>query len=248
MSDALPETTSDETAVADAPVVAPADAEVTEGEGTAERIEGEVEQAPDTGAKAKAKDEAPSAESVMAPRLVFPPCKLVMLVEPDGPVRGSVAEMARSMPMVNLSTFSSVELGEEYMKGHRIQALLLSVGEGAEPMEFLARLRRGECPCDADIPVVVMAPTCDAQLAGQLKEYGVSRLLIEPFKLGDMAHTLEQLWEIKVDIPPQKPAPEPEASPAEGEAESSAEAKPEEASSAAEDPAQGADAPQTKPA
>lgn len=211
MSESAPEIASSEATDSTAidPVAETPSAGAPADRSTDTAVSGEADVAGTSGDNDVVAEQAPEAAEVAKPsKPALPPRKLVLLVEPDGPVRGSVVEMARALAHVSISPFSSVDLGEEYMKGHRIKALLLSVGEGAEPMDFLARLRRGECPCDADIPVVVMAHTCDAKLVGQLKEYGVSRLLIEPFKLGDMAHTLEQLWEIKVDIPPQKPVPD----------------------------------------
>jgi hypothetical protein len=37
----------------------------------------------------------------------------------------------------------------------------------------------------------------DGALVGRLKELDVRRLLLQPFKLRDVIHTLEQLWPVQ---------------------------------------------------
>jgi len=64
-------------------------------------------------------------------------------------------------------------------------------------LDLLARLREGALRCDADMPVAAMARTVDAALVARLKELDVRRLLLQPFKLRDVIHTMEQLWPTK---------------------------------------------------
>jgi hypothetical protein len=40
----------------------------------------------------------------------------------------------------------------------------------------------------------VMVASADAELVVRLKELDVRRLLLQPFRLRDVVHTLEQLW------------------------------------------------------
>ncbi len=44
------------------------------------------------------------------------------------------------------------------------------------------------------VPVAVMVASADAELVTRLKELDVRRLLLQPFRLRDVVHTLEQLW------------------------------------------------------
>ena len=82
------------------------------------------------------------------------------------------------------------------MKSNVDQGLLLSLAEGPVALDFLSRVREGRYRCAPDIPVAVMAPTCDAALATRLKELDVRRLLLQPFRLRDVVRTLEQLWPV----------------------------------------------------
>jgi CheY-like chemotaxis protein len=88
----------------------------------------------------------------------------------------------------------SVSAGEQWLKTGSPDALLLSLSEGEVALNFLARLRAGTLPCEADLPVVAMSHEGDAALVLRLKELDVRRLLLQPFKLRDVIHTLGQLW------------------------------------------------------
>ncbi|MDO9437919.1 hypothetical protein [Hydrogenophaga sp.] len=118
----------------------------------------------------------------------------VLLIEPDGLLRGTVASVCRELQLVRLQQAISIAQGEKWMKSNEDHGLLLSLAEGALALEFLERLRSGKFRCERHIPVAVMAPSCDAVLAARLKDLDVRRLLLQPFRLRDVVHTLEQLW------------------------------------------------------
>lgn len=118
----------------------------------------------------------------------------VMLIEPDGLVRGTVASVCRELQLVRLQQAVSVAQGEKWMQAHAGHGLLLSLAEREAALALLTRLRAGELRCEADIPVAVMVHGADADLVVRLKELDVRRLLLQPFRLRDVVHTLEQLW------------------------------------------------------
>jgi len=118
----------------------------------------------------------------------------VLLIEPDGLTRGTVASVCRELQLVRLQQVTSIAQGEKWLKTSADHGLLLSLAEGAVALEFLERVRAGQYRCERDIPVAVMAPSCDAALASRLKQLDVRRLLLQPFRLRDVVHTLEQLW------------------------------------------------------
>lgn len=117
----------------------------------------------------------------------------VLLIEPDGLVRGTVASVCRELQLVRVRQCISVAEGEQWLKAGNPDGLLMSLAEGGVALDFLTRLRAGAFHCDADIPVAVMAREGDAALVARLKELNVRRLLLQPFKLRDVVHTLEQL-------------------------------------------------------
>ena len=118
----------------------------------------------------------------------------VLLIEPDGLVRGTVASVCRELQLVRLRQATSIAQGEKWMQSNVDHGLLLSLSERDAALVLLTRLRAGELCCEADIPVAVMVAGADAELVTRLKELNVRRLLLQPFRLRDVVHTLEQLW------------------------------------------------------
>lgn len=125
----------------------------------------------------------------------------VLLIEPDGLVRGTVASVCRQLDIVKVHTAISVAQGEQQLNSRTIHGLLISVADGDASLDLVARVRAGEFSCAVDLPVAVMAPACDQALAVRLKQLAVRRLLLQPFKLRDVIHTVEQMLVL------QEPAP-----------------------------------------
>jgi DNA-binding NarL/FixJ family response regulator len=125
----------------------------------------------------------------------------VLLIEPDGLVRGTVASVCRDMEIARVRQTISVASAEQWIKTGAPQALLISLVEGDAALDFLTRLRAGAFRCDADMPVVAMARVVDAALVARLKELDVRRLLLQPFRVHDVIHTLEQLWPAREALP-----------------------------------------------
>lgn len=122
------------------------------------------------------------------------PSRKLMLIEPDGLVRSTVASVCRDLRLARVRQIASVGAGEEWLKSGRPDGLLISLSEGDTSLAFLTRLREGGLRCDPAIPVAVMAREGDAALVAQLKELRVLRFLLQPFKLREVIHTVEQLW------------------------------------------------------
>jgi len=125
----------------------------------------------------------------------------VLLIEPDGLVRGTVASVCREMQIARVRQTISVASAEQWLKTGAPQAVLMSLVEGDAALDFLTRLRAGAFRCEADMPVVAMARVVDAALVARLKALDVRRLLLQPFRLHDVIHTLEQLWPAREALP-----------------------------------------------
>jgi hypothetical protein len=121
----------------------------------------------------------------------------VLLIEPDGLVRGTVASVCRDMHIARVRQTISVASAEEWLKSGTPHGMLISLAEGESALAFLSRLRNGAYRCDPNMPVAAMARAGDGALVGRLKELDVRRLLLQPFKLRDVIHTLEQLWPVQ---------------------------------------------------
>jgi DNA-binding NtrC family response regulator len=118
----------------------------------------------------------------------------VLLVDLDSTVRVTLASVCRDLNVARVFQATSIGLGEQWLKTGSPKGLVLSMSEEAAALALLTKLRAGDFPCGPDIAVVVMAHACTPDLAKRLKQFGVRRLLLQPFKLRDVIETLEQLW------------------------------------------------------
>lgn len=125
----------------------------------------------------------------------------LMLVEPDGLVRSTVASVCRDLQLARVRQITSVAMGEQWLKSGKPDGLLISLTEGDASLAFLTRLREGGLRCDPALPVAVMAREADAALVARLKELDVRRFLLQPFRLRDVIHTVEQLWPVPALVP-----------------------------------------------
>ena len=120
--------------------------------------------------------------------------RTVLLIEPENLIRGTVASVCRDLGLVQVIQATSVAQGEQALKSRSVQGVVLSLSDEAAALSLLTRLRAGELGCAVDLAAVVLAHGCTAVLAAQLKALDVRRLLLQPFKLREVIHTLEQLW------------------------------------------------------
>jgi CheY-like chemotaxis protein len=121
------------------------------------------------------------------------PTHTMLVLDPDAVVRSTVASVVRELGLAQVHQASSVPLGTQVLTETAMDALVLSLADTDAALELLTRLRAGEFPSRADIPVVVLASACDGPLALRLKQLEVLRLLLTPFKIRDVVQTLEAL-------------------------------------------------------
>ncbi|MFW2354511.1 hypothetical protein [Hydrogenophaga sp.] len=138
-------------------------------------------------------------------QLLHSPTHSMLVLEPDAVVRSTVAAVVRELELAQVQQAASVPLGTQVLTETAVDALVLSLADTEAALELLTRLRAGEFPSRADIPVVVLAPACDGPLALRLKQLEVLRLLLTPFKIRDVVQTLEALA--------PEPAVDPSAAP-----------------------------------
>lgn len=117
----------------------------------------------------------------------------MLVIEPDGVVRSTVAAVVRDLDLAQVHQAASIPMGAQVLMNTAVDALVLSLADNDAALDLLIRLRAGEFPSKSGIPVVVMATTCDGPLALRLKGLEVSRLLLKPFRIRDVVQTLEAL-------------------------------------------------------
>jgi DNA-binding response OmpR family regulator len=117
----------------------------------------------------------------------------ILLVEPDGLVRGTVVSVCRDLQLADVVQAGSSDLAMKLLLDDSLQAGILSLSDGGSGLDLLTRLREGAFTCPSDMPVAMTAAGIDAATAGRLKELRIRRLLLKPFKIRDLVATVETL-------------------------------------------------------
>lgn len=117
----------------------------------------------------------------------------VLLLEPDGLIRGTVVAVCRDLALARVIQCVSCESALGLLRAEPVQAGLISLTDNLQALDVIAQLRAGQLGCSPDLPLAVTASSVDAELAQQLKTLRVRRLLLKPFKIRDAVATLEGL-------------------------------------------------------
>jgi DNA-binding NarL/FixJ family response regulator len=122
---------------------------------------------------------------------VMPP--QLLLVEPDNLVRNTVAGVCRELELAQVHQAASLSVGLQMLQAQSMDLLLLSLAEAEAAIDLITRLRAGGFSSMAEAPVAVMASATDAATVQRLKALKIRRLLLQPFKIHDVVHTVEAL-------------------------------------------------------
>lgn len=117
----------------------------------------------------------------------------ILLVEPDGLVRGTVASVCRDLQLADVVQAGSCDLAVKLLVDDSLQASIVSLSDCGSGLDLLTRLREGAFTCPTDMPVAMTAAGIDAAQAGRLKALRIRRLLLKPFKIRDLVATVESL-------------------------------------------------------
>lgn len=117
----------------------------------------------------------------------------ILLVEPDGLVRGTVASVCRDLRLAEVVQSVSCDSATRIMADEALQACILSLSDCGSGLDLLSRIREGDFNCPADLPAAMTAASVDSAMAGRLKELRIRRLLLKPFRIRDLVVTVESL-------------------------------------------------------
>lgn len=124
----------------------------------------------------------------------------ILLVEPDGLVRGTVVSVCRELQLADIVQAGSCDLAAKLLVDDSLQAGIVSLSDCGSGLALLTQMREGAFACAADMPVAMTAAGIDATMAGQLKALRIRRLLLKPFKIRDLVATVEALMAV-VTVP-----------------------------------------------
>ncbi len=117
----------------------------------------------------------------------------LLLLEPQFVLRRTVSTMARQMGLAEVLEATTAAAAGRLLLEQRFDALLVALDDDGGALLLLERLRTGQWPQPADLPVAAMASVCGVELALRLKELNVTRLLLKPFKVRGVLEAISAL-------------------------------------------------------
>jgi DNA-binding response OmpR family regulator len=117
----------------------------------------------------------------------------LLLVEPSALFRRTVVLVARELDLADIDETSSHDTAREALMKQAYDGLLLDLGDGLQGMEVLQQVRHGRTRCATSLPVAVTAAACDTATVALLREQGVQRILLKPFKVRNLLEVVATL-------------------------------------------------------
>jgi len=118
----------------------------------------------------------------------------MLLVEPETMLRRTVALTARSLGMAHIHEAASAGSARDMLRQQRFDGAVIAIDTfGGHDLSLLDQLRQGRTISKASIPVAVLAAQCDGKLLEALRERGVNRVILKPFRVRALLDTFTAL-------------------------------------------------------
>lgn len=124
----------------------------------------------------------------------MPKAPMMLLVEPATLLRRTVSLTARSLNLANVHEAASHALALELLSRTAFDGAMIAIDDlhgddASSALALLDKVRGGSTASAAGIPVAVMTERCDAATLSALRERGVTRILLKPFKARNLLDT-----------------------------------------------------------
>lgn len=122
----------------------------------------------------------------------------LLLVEPQTLLRRTIALTARSAELATMHEAASADSARSLLSQRRFDGAVIAVdletpqAQGG-PLGLLELLSEAKGVNDAAVPIAVMVERCDASLLASLRMYGVSRIILKPFRARAVIDTIAEL-------------------------------------------------------
>jgi DNA-binding NarL/FixJ family response regulator len=117
----------------------------------------------------------------------------LLLLEPYFVLRHTVVSVVQGLQLARITEASNLDAAHWLVANLRFDAFVLALGEKRDELALLRRLRAGHTRSAPSAPVAVMTETCDAELVHALRELGVMRVMLKPFKVKTALEVVQAL-------------------------------------------------------
>ena len=110
----------------------------------------------------------------------------MLLMEPETLLRRTVAMTARSLGVAHVHEAASMALAQRLLRARVFHGVVIAIDphldDAGGPLALVDELRRGETRSAKSVPIAVMLTQCDAAMLMALRERGVGRIILKPFR------------------------------------------------------------------
>ena len=120
----------------------------------------------------------------------------VLLVEPSSLLRRTVALTVSSLGTAEVTEAAAYATAQRLCEGQRFDGAVVALdwppASGVcRGLSLIQQIRSGGCASDPSIPITALVESCSAELLQVLRESGISRILIKPFRVRDVIDTID---------------------------------------------------------
>ena len=119
--------------------------------------------------------------------------KEILLVEKSAMIGSIILSTARQLQLRPVRLVTSCASAQIFLENQAFCGLITSLDETEAALGVIHQLRQGQLRCAANMPVAVTTAHCDVPLAKRIKDLGVQRILLKPFKIRDLVTTIQTL-------------------------------------------------------
>jgi len=114
----------------------------------------------------------------------------LLLIEPHFVMRRTVVSVASSIDGVDVRESPGMESAEQLLAFKAFDGFVIALGDKAEELEIISRIRAGATPSAVNASVAVTSDRCDVATIEKLRELEVRRVLLKPFKVKTILETI----------------------------------------------------------
>lgn len=114
----------------------------------------------------------------------------LLLVEPYFVLRRTVASVAGGLEGVKVHEAPTLQSASELLSGRAFDGFVVALEDQEAVLALINSIRSGETPSPSSASVAVTAEHCDLDTIASLRELGVRRILVKPFKVKTILETV----------------------------------------------------------
>jgi CheY-like chemotaxis protein len=120
----------------------------------------------------------------------------ILLVEPSHLLRRTVSLTVHSLGTAEVTEAAAYATARQLCEGQGFDGAVVALDWPPEDalsrgLSLIQQIRAGKSASGASIPIAALVESCNAELLQVLRDCGISRILIKPFRVRDVIDTID---------------------------------------------------------